>query len=382
MSNMDLSLMQRAYELARNGVGFTSPNPCVGALIEKGGIIVAEGWHKVFGGHHAEVNAINDLMKKSFVRTMEIDKTLFQNATLYVTLEPCCFHGKTSACTDLLIKAGFKKVCVGMKDPNKKVNGKGIKILQKHGIEVELLEDKVLIEKLRKLNQPFLKLMKFGMPYVTLKAGMSLDGKIATAKGESKWITSEISRKDAKNIRSQCDAVVVGGGTVKKDNPELGTTLKYKNKNLLRIVLDRDLSVPLDCKIFRDKNVFVACTDLASKKRKDGFRKSEIKFKSFGKKEVSIKKLLSYLGSIGIMSVFVEGGSITFSKFYDESLKEKNILDKIVFYIAPKIIGGTNALPVIAGNGIDNLKNTVRLRNFISEKSGNDIKVSGVLNFY
>ncbi|MCK9186064.1 bifunctional diaminohydroxyphosphoribosylaminopyrimidine deaminase/5-amino-6-(5-phosphoribosylamino)uracil reductase RibD [Candidatus Gracilibacteria bacterium] len=379
---MDLNLMQRAYEIAKNGIGFTSPNPCVGALIEKGGIVVAESWHKVAGGPHAEVNAINELMKKSFVRSMEIDKTLFQNATLYVTLEPCCFHGKTPACTDLLLKAGFKKICIGTKDPNKKVNGKGIGILKKHGIEVEILEDKNLIEKLTELNQPFFKFVKCGMPYVILKAGISLDGKIATAKGESKWITSEISRNDAKNIRSKCDAVIVGGGTVKKDNPELGATEKYKNKKLLRVIIDQNLSVSLDAKVFRDENVFVACTDLASKKRKEEFKKNGIKFKSFGKKEISIKKLLLYLGAHGILSVFVEGGSIVFGKLYDSFLKEKNVLDKIIFYIAPKIIGGKNALPVIGGDGIDKLKNIHTLKNFISEKSGDDIKISGVFNVY
>jgi len=379
---MDLNLMRRAYELAKNGEGFTSPNPCVGALIEKGGVVVAEGWHHFAGGPHAEVNAINELMKKSFVKSVDIDKMLFQNATLYVTLEPCCFHGRTPACTDLLLKAGFKKVCVGMKDPNPKVNGKGIKILEKHGIEVEVLEDEVLIEKLQGLNQPFIKFVKTGMPYVTLKAGISLDGKIATAKGESKWITSEVSRIDAKNIRSKCGCVIVGGGTVKKDNPELGTTPKYKNKKLIRVIIDQNLSSPLSGKVFRDENVFVACTDLASKKRKEEFKKNGVKFKSFGKKEISIKKLLSYLGSVGIFSVFVEGGSMTFSKFYDAFLKDKNILDKIVFYVAPKIIGGNNALPVIGGNGIDKLKNISTLENFISEKSGDDMKISGVFNVY
>lgn len=374
--------MERAYELAKNGIGFVSPNPCVGAVIEKGGVVVVEGWHKVFGGPHAEVNAIDELMKKSFVRSVEIDKTLFQNATLYATLEPCCFHGKTPACTDLLIKAGFKKVCVGMKDPNKKVNGKGIKILKKHGVEVEILEDKNLVEKLRELNQPFIKFVKCGMPYVTLKAGISLDGKIATASGESKWITSEISRNDAKKIRSECDSVIVGVGTVKKDNPELGVTAKYKNKKLLRVIVDQNLSAPICSKVFRDENVFVACSDSASKKRKEEFKKNGIKFKSFGKKEVPIKKLLQYLGAHGISSVFVEGGSITFSKFHDAFLKEKNVLDKIIFYIAPKIIGGKNALPVIGGDGIGKLKNACVLKKFVSEKSGDDVKVSGVLNFY
>jgi len=382
MFSMDLNLMQRAYELAKNGEGFTSPNPCVGALIEKGGIVVAEGWHKVAGGHHAEVNAINELMKKSFVTSVDIDKTLFQNATLYVTLEPCCFHGKTPACTDLLLKAGFKKVFIGIKDPNKKVNGKGIKILKKYGVEVEVLGDKILSEKLRELNQPFMKFVKTGMSYVTLKAGVSLDGKIATAKGESKWITSEISRIDAKKNRSKCDAVIVGGGTVKKDNPELSTTPKYKNKKLLRVIIDQNLSVSLDSKVFRDENVFVACSDLASKKRKEEFKKNGIKFKSFGEKEISIKKLLQYLGFLGILSVFVEGGSFTFGKFHDAFLKEKNLLDKIIFYMAPKIIGGNNSLPVVGGDGIGKLKNVMSLKNFISEKSGDDIKVSGVLNFY
>lgn len=232
------------------------------------------------------------------------------------------------------------------------------------------------------INQPFIKWVSTGIPYVTMKAGMSLDGKIATSKKESKWITSELSIVDGKIERSKCDAVIVGSGTVKADNPRLKAYGKYSNKYILKVILNKKLDLNLRYKIFKDKNVFVACTDLASNKNKNQYRETGIKFKSFGKKEISIESLLKYLGKSSVQSVFVEGGGITNGYFFSSFLKNKKLLDKVIFYVAPKLMGGQNSLSVIGGNGIDKLKNVVEFKSFESQKIGSDFRVTGIINFY
>lgn len=375
--------MRRAIELARKGEGFTSPNPCVGAVIVKGGEIVAEGWHMKAGEKHAEIVAIDHMMKKSGIVTVDLEPALFHNATLYVTLEPCCHHGKTAPCVKTIAQAGFNKVCIGMKDPFRKVNGRGIKYLKKHDIEVEICRQGTeLAAEIKNLNQPFIKWAETGLPYVVMKTGMSLDGKIATAGGQSRWITGEKSRQDARFERSKCDAVLVGAGTVKNDDPKLATVAQYKKKNLLRIVVDNDLSLSLESKIFRDKNVFVVCSNRASVKNKARFKKAGIPFKVFGKTGVSIFKLLKYLGAKNMQSVFVEGGSGVNGSFYDEAMSNSLIMDKIIYYIAPLLIGGEKSLSVIGGVGAEKLSQTLRLKSYSVNKIGDDMKIEGVFNLY
>lgn len=380
---MNHLFMKRAIELAKKGLGHVSPNPCVGALIVKGGKIVAEGWHKKFGEAHAEIVAIKDLMRKSGILTMEIDPSLFENADLYLTLEPCCHYGKTLPCVKALIKANFKKIVIGMKDPFKKVNGKGIKYLKQNNINVEVCKlNTALSNEIRSLNQPFIKWAEKGLPYVIMKAGISLDGKIATSNNESKWITSEKSRRDAKNERSLCDCVMIGAGTVLKDDSELSPNNKFKNKTLLRVVLDPALSLPFDRKMFRDENVIVFYTNKASKKNIEKFKKAGIFIKYFKDNKSVVKQGLKFLAKKGIQSVFVEGGGGVYGSIYDSFLKNKEFLDKVIFYISPKIIGGKNALSVIGGNGLDKLSKVKELKNIQIEKFGNDIKLSGVYNSY
>jgi len=365
-------LMLKAYELAKKGEGFTSPNPCVGAVIVKNGKVVGEGWHKKAGGDHAEIMAIKSA------------KSSVNGADLYVTLEPCCHVGKTGPCTDAIIKAGIKNVFIGMEDPFANVNGKGIKILKKHGIKVEVLNLKSeLSNNIRKINQPFLKWVGVGLPYLTLKAGMSLDGKIATTARESKWITGEKSREDAYMERGKCDAVVVGAGTVALDDPELQNHGRYKAKKILRIVVDENLDLGLKYKVFKDKNVLVVCMDNVSEKNKNRFKKAGIEFKSFGKK-ISVEKLLKFLATRGVQSIIVEGGSQTHGMFYDASLNNKNLLDKVLFYIAPKIIGGKNSLSVIGGSGIKKLSEARESSEIEIEagKTGKDVKYVAVFNRY
>ena len=380
---MQEQFMRRAVELAKQGAGFTSPNPCVGAVIVKGGVIVAEGWHHRAGEDHAEIVAIKEIMKKSGIVTVDLDPNLFHNAALYVTLEPCFHTGKTPPCVKALAAAKFNRIYVGMKDPFSRVNGRGVKFLRQKGLHVEICKQgSKLAGEIRDLNQPFIKWAETGMPYVVLKAGMSLDGKVATVSGESKWITSELAREDAKFERSMCDVVLVGSGTVKNDNPELAAIGKYRGKKLLRVVISSRLNLNLKAKVFRDENVFVACSDAASGGNKQRFKKAGIEFKSFGKEKVNIRKLLQFLAKKGVQSVFVEGGSNIHGSFFDETLKDRSLVDKVIFYIAPKLIGGLGSLPVIAGNGGEKLSKSVNFKNWKWEGVGEDLKVSGIINIY
>lgn len=379
---MKQDFMWRALELAKKRVGFVSPNPAVGAVIVKGDKIVAEGYHKKAGDDHAEVVAIKNMMKSSGIVTVDVDQRLFKNAVLYVTLEPCSHYGKTGPCANAIVEAGFGKVCVGLKDPFRKVNGSGIKYLKDAGIEVEMCDAKGdLAKEIRALNQPFIKWAQTGFPYVTLKAGVSLDGKIATSSGESKWITSEIARKESRLERSRHDAVLVGTGTVNADNSELAAHGKYRHKKLLRIVIDAKLELNLKKKIFRDENVFVACTAAASKKNQKKYTDAGIEFKILGKKSVNIQKLLKLLGSIGIQSVLVEGGSSIHGSFVDAALKDSQLVDRILFYVAPKIFGGAS-LSVIGGIGVKKLSKSLQLKNLTSTQLGEDILLSADVNFY
>ncbi|MFH1534295.1 MAG: bifunctional diaminohydroxyphosphoribosylaminopyrimidine deaminase/5-amino-6-(5-phosphoribosylamino)uracil reductase RibD [Nitrospirota bacterium] len=375
--------MKRAMELAKKGLGFTSPNPSVGAVIVKGGEVVAEGYHKKAGDEHAEIKAMKELMKKTGLVTVDFDPALFENATLYVTLEPCSHNGKTPPCSKAIVAAGFKKVYVGMKDPFKKVNGRGISYLKKNGLDVQVLKvGTELGDEIRDLNQPFIKWATTGLPYLIMKAGVSLDGKIATSSGESKWITGEKARKDARRERSLCDAVMVGAGTVLADDAELAAHGVYRRKGLLRVVIDPKLRLPLDKKVFRDENVVVFCSKLASEKNVEKFRKTGVNVRRFGNGVVSVKAMLKYLAGMGVQSVFVEGGSGVHGHVYDAFLKDKSLIDKVIFYQSPKIIGGEKSLSVVGGEGISKLKSMKSLENVEYEVLDEDLKISGIFNSY
>jgi diaminohydroxyphosphoribosylaminopyrimidine deaminase/5-amino-6-(5-phosphoribosylamino)uracil reductase len=381
---MNQMYMKRAIELAKKGIGRTSPNPCVGAVIVKGGKIVSEAWHKKAGSDHAEIIAIKKLMKKSGIVTRHLDPSLFENAELYVTMEPCSHNGKTPSCAKAIAAAGFKKVSIGMKDPFKKVNGRGIKYLRENGIDVEICKTgSDFANEIRSLNQPFIKWASKGLPYVTLKAGMSLDGKIAASSGESKWITSEEARKDARIERSLCDAVVVGAGTVMADDPELAAHGKFKNKALLRVVVDPKLRLPLNKKVFRDENVIVfCCREEVSKKNLEKYKKAGVEVKFFSGDKISVKQSLKFLAKRGIQSVFIEGGSGVHGYMYDYFLKDRDLIDKVLFYVSPKIIGGKSALSVVGGKGVAKLKNAREFESFEVEMLGDEMKVEGIYNYW
>lgn len=367
--------MERALTLARKGEGFTSPNPCVGAVIVQDNKILAEGWHKKAGEDHAEIVAIEKLMKKPGIK--------HSNLELYVTLEPCNHKGKTGPCTEIIIQTGFKKIYVGMLDPFKKVNGRGVNFLRKSGIKVEILNKKTKLAKaIRFLNQPFIKWARFGLPYVTLKAGLSLDGKITTTEGQSQWITSEMEREFSRLERSKADAVVVGVGTVKSDDCELAAHGKWAKKSLLRIIIDRKLTSQLNAKVFRDNNVFVITTDLAQKSVSEKFKNAGINFKSFGESEISIEKLLKFLAEKNIQNVFVEGGSCIYGLFHDAAIKNSLLIDRVIFSFAPKIIGGKNALSVVGGEGIKKLNQALKFEDFKVDINKDGFRFIGILNSF
>ena len=361
--------MQLALKEAKKGIGLTSSNPVVGAVVVRKNKVLAVGFHKQAGGDHAEVVAIKKVKNKKFLNESE----------LYVTLEPCCYYGKTPPCTELIIGSGIKKVFIGMKDPSKKVNGKGINYLRKNGVHVEMCKDKNIVQEIKVINRPFIKSVSTGLSYVVLKAAISLDGKIATRTGDSKWISNDKARKDSRFERSLCDAVLVGAGTVKADKPTLASHGKYISKNLLRVILDTDLSTNSRYKVYRDKNVFIACTNLATEKRKKEFKKAGIEFKSFGAKKINIKKLLEFLSARKIHKIFVEGGGEVHGSFVDAHKKYGNIIDEVIFYIAPKIIGGRNAKVVVAGEGASLVSSSLKIKDLNYNQIDDNIKIRGFI---
>src|SRR3989337_1597383 len=322
-----------AIVLARKGIGWTSPNPAVGAVIVKGGKIIGKGYHKRIGLCHAEINAL----KEAGART--------NGGEMYVTLEPCNHFGKTPPCTDAIIKAGIKKVFVGMKDPNPLVSGKGIKRLLNACMKVET---GMLEEECRDINEPYIKYMKTRTPFVTLKLASTLDGKIASAAGDAKWITGDTARKHAHRMRAQADAVMVGISTVLKDNPELTTRLAM-GRDPLRVVIDSRLRIPLTAKVLNLERggIIIATTEKAY----------ESKINALGKREIT--------------SLMIEGGS----SLAASALKE-GIVDKIAIFYAPKILG-REGLPMIGQLGIKILSEAVKLKDLKCRKIGEDILIEG-----
>ncbi|MCI0448476.1 MAG: bifunctional diaminohydroxyphosphoribosylaminopyrimidine deaminase/5-amino-6-(5-phosphoribosylamino)uracil reductase RibD [Chlorobi bacterium] len=327
-------IMYRCLELAGKGAGYVSPNPLVGCVIAKNGKIIAEGYHKKFGSNHAEINAINSAIKKG---------VNLKGAELYVNLEPCSHYGKTPPCVDKIIQHKISKVIIGIKDPNSLISGKGIKKLKQNGVRVKT---GVLVNECRELNRFFLKFVKTGVPYVTIKTAQTLDGKIADKNYNSKWISSIQSRKLVHRLRRVFDAVLIGKKTLEIDNPSL-TVRHVKGRNPYRIVIDRRLTLSLNKKIFSDifrHKTIVITSAKAGKKKINDFEKRNIKVIMCKTKNslIDLKDALKKLASLGITSILVEGGAITSSEF----LKNK-LADAMMLFIAPKIMGdGINAFNI------------------------------------
>ena len=365
MENMEEKLtadeifMTEALRLAKNAEGRTFPNPLVGAVVVKDGRIISVGWHRKAGTPHAEVHAIN------------MAGELAENATLYVSLEPCSHFGRTPPCVNKIIDAKIKRVVVATVDPNPKVAGRGIKILRDAGITVDV---GILEEKARKLNEIFFKWVTKNLPFVTIKFAATLDGKIATVSGQSQWISCEESRNFVHKLRDKNAGIMVGIGTVLADNPSL--TARIENgKNPIRIVADSLARTPLASKIICDgkARTIIAVTENAPSEKIRSLKNcgAEIIFAGDGRK-VDLKILMKKLAEQEISSILVEGGGIL-----NFSLLEAGLVDKVIAFIAPKIFGGKNAPAAVTGAGFMNLSDAVQLKNFSVEKIGTDIMIEG-----
>lgn len=323
MKNMDEKFMRRAIELALKGAGRTSPNPVVGAVVVKNGRIVGEGYHRRAGEAHAEIVALRSAGSRA------------RGADIYITLEPCCHYGRTPPCCDSIIRSGVKRVIVGMRDPNPLVKGKGIRILKGRKINVT---EGVLKKECRKIIAPYIKWIVSGIPFVTLKVALSLDGKIATESGDSKWITNDLCRNYVHELRDKADAVLIGVGTALKDDPLLTVRLPGVGpKTKPAIVLDDKLILSKTSKLFkrRDGKLIIATTSRAPKSKIKGFGRHKILFcRQTGDGRIFLPHLLEQLGAMGITSILVEGGGEVYSDFL-----RRGLADHVVACIAPKIIG-------------------------------------------
>lgn len=359
MTDFDSKIMGRCLELAKKGQGKTSPNPLVGAVIVKEGKIIGEGFHPQLGQPHAEVFALQQAGLEA------------ENATIYVNLEPCNHFGRTPPCTQALIKAKVKQVVVGMIDPDSRVSGSGIKTLLEAGIDVKVgIEE----ESCLKLNEAFIHRIKYQKPFGIFKYAMTLDGKIATTTGHSQWITSPTSRKFVHHLRSSCDAIIVGGNTVRRDNPQL-TTHGVTNHNPLRIVMTKTLNLPLSCNLWdinQGKTVIFTSpqqnTHLKSHLLNQGVEIVEIE-------NISPSLVMENLYERGLNTILWEcGGNLA-----SQAIASGNI-QKIYAFIAPKIIGGENAPNPMGDLGITTMNNALLLKNSQIQKIDHDFLIEGYLN--
>ncbi len=358
----DAYFMKHALRLAKRGLGKTNPNPMVGAVIVKKGKIVSQGYHRLYGGPHAEIEAIKGLHVSS------------EDSTMYVTLEPCCHYGKTPPCIDTIMKLQFTRIVVGTVDLNPKVNGKSIAMLKNHGF---LVTEGVLREECQKINEIYFKYIQTGIPFVTVKFAQTLDGRIATQTGHSQWISSERTLTLAHKMRSVHDAIMVGVGTVIRDNPQL-TVRRTKGKTPLRIILDSHLRIPLSSQMLNDsytENTLIATTSATDKKKvrqvKDkGARVVLVDQDKYGR--VSLSGLLRRLGKMDISSLMVEGGGQVITSFLRERL-----VDRLVITIAPKIIG--QGINWVGDLELEKMGEALRISEYRFRKVGDDIVFEGRL---
>ncbi|MCX6282827.1 MAG: bifunctional diaminohydroxyphosphoribosylaminopyrimidine deaminase/5-amino-6-(5-phosphoribosylamino)uracil reductase RibD [Bacteroidetes bacterium] len=360
----DKKYMRRALSLAARGAGFVCPNPLVGAVVVKDGEIVGEGWHELFGGPHAEVNAIARAGEQA------------RGADLYVNLEPCNHQGKTPPCTELIIRSGINKVVIGMKDPNPLVNGQGSSLLRQNGIEVHT---GIMEKESRKLNEVFIKFITTHLPFVTFKYAMTIDGKIATVDNASRWITGEESRKIVHRLRSSISAVMVGVDTVIFDDPLLNIRLPGKRKiSPLKVITDSQLRMPLEAKVLvNDPQLcLIATTEKADIKKILEIRRrgSQVLVCPAKDNRVDLPFLFEQLGKMDIAGVLLEGGStLAFSAL------EEGLVDKVIAFVAPKILGGATAPTPVGGMGIPGMEGAINLRDLKVRKVGEDLMIEGYM---
>lgn len=357
--NSDCFFMDKAIKLAKKGAGSVSPNPLVGAVIVKNNKIIGQGYHKRAGHNHAEVNAIKNCKQSP------------KGATIYVTLEPCSTFGKTPPCTEAIKEAGIAKVVIGALDINPSHNGKALAFFKKNKIKAEY---GVLSEQCNSLNKIFNKYITTGMPYLIVKSGISLDGKIATKTGDSKWITSEKSRIEVHKIRALVDAVLVGTGTLKADKPKLDVRMGVVAKKIpKRIVLDRNLKYVTP--EYVDERTIVVCSMAAKKANQEKFSncKGILLNARIKKDKIDLKDMLKKLAALDITSILCEGGG-----WINASFLEQKLADEIVLFIAPKIIGGCGSVSFFTGIGAKKVSDSIYLDIMEQRKTGCDIMIKAV----
>ena len=359
---LDRKYMARALQLALRGAGHTRPNPMVGAVLVKDGRIIGEGWHKQYGGPHAEVNAFASATEDP------------EGATLYVSLEPCSHYGKTPPCADLIIRKKVARVVAALEDPNPLVSGRGFRKLRANGIRVTV---GVLAEEARHINDVFLTYATRKRPFVLYKAAMSLDGKIACHTGASQWISSEKSREEVQRLRGILSGIMVGAGTVIADNPRL-TCRMEEYENPARIIVDGTLRVPLESRIFHEpgRNIILTTSEASLEKKKAlenlGVELIEADSEEPGK--VDLKSAMLALGIKGIDGILLEGGPTL-----AVSALEAGIIDAVRFYIAQKIIGGREAPSPFAGTGAAHMNEVVPLTDAVYGTSGDDLWIQAYI---
>lgn len=357
----DQNYMLQAIQLAKQGEGWTNPNPMVGAVIVKNGRIIGKGYHKKCGELHAERNAIASLTESA------------EGATIYVTLEPCCHYGKTPPCTEAIIEQKIKRVVIGSRDPNPKVSGKGIKMLQEAGIEV--IED-FMREECDRLNPVFFHYITTKTPYVVMKYAMTLDGKIATKTGASKWITGEAARAEVQHMRHRYMGIMAGIGTVLADDPMLNVRVEGW-KSPIRILCDSGLRIPLDGQIVKSAGKYRTIVAYADSENTEAKRKRlhEMGVETIccpdENNQVDLKKLMKYLGEEGIDSTLLEGGGTL-----NDSALRAGIVQEVQAFIAPKLFGGMNSKTPVEGIGVRFPSEAVKLKCTDICQIGEDIRIT------
>jgi diaminohydroxyphosphoribosylaminopyrimidine deaminase/5-amino-6-(5-phosphoribosylamino)uracil reductase len=363
----DIKYMHRALRLGEKGLGYTAPNPAVGAVVVRDGMVLGEGWHQRAGTPHAEIHALKAAGDAA------------KGADLYVTLEPCNHTGRTPPCTHAILQAGIRRVVIGTLDPNPKVVGGGAGFLRERGLEVEI---GCLRNECRLLNAPFAKHMLTGMPWVRSKVACSLDGRTATRTGHSKWITNQQARSSGHRLREISDAILVGKGTIVADDPQL-TCRKGKKtvKDPIRVVLDSRLNVDPSSRICHLKSsaptVIIGVEGKSTEVQRQALEASGTKVwftQPDGQGRVDIRNVLRMLGNIGVQSLLVEGGGTVHGAFWDQAF-----VDEAFFYYAPMVIGGKDARPAIGGSGAVDVGRATRLSKVQHRKLGDNWLVRGLV---
>jgi diaminohydroxyphosphoribosylaminopyrimidine deaminase/5-amino-6-(5-phosphoribosylamino)uracil reductase len=352
--------MKLALHLAEKGRGRTSPNPMVGAVLVKRGKVVGDGYHARAGEPHAEIVAIENAGEKA------------KGATLYLNLEPCTHYGRTPPCVPAVIKAGVRKVVVGIEDPNPLVKGRGLTHLKQAGLDVKV---GILEKECHRLNEAFFKYIVKHEPFIILKMAATVDGKLATRNGESQWITGEPSRRFVHRLRDQVDGVVVGTGTVLKDDPMLTARIRG-GRDPYRIVFDSRLRIPENAKVFdlSPSKAIVATTEMAPQDKIERLQEKGARVLISDSKlgKVDLKSSLLKLGELGLMSLLVEGGGQINGSFLDQGL-----IDKIFLFLSPKLIGDPMAPGIFSGAGVASLKEAISIKDLKVKKIGEDILLEG-----